>query len=45
MMSTYQPSVFDEGERLDKLSKLNDPLVDLQEYINFEQIHLALENY
>ena len=35
-MTTYQPSFFDEAEKLEKLSKLGDPLVALKEYINFE---------
>lgn len=35
-MSTYQPSFFDEAERLTALTKLKDPLVELKEHINFE---------
>jgi transposase, IS5 family len=35
-MYNYQPSFFDEADRLAKLTKLNDPLVELQRYIDFE---------
>ena len=35
-MEIYQPSFFDEADRLAKLTKLNDPLVELQRYIDFE---------
>jgi IS5 family transposase len=35
-MEIYQPSFFDEANRLAKLTKLNDPLVELQRYIDFE---------
>ncbi len=35
-MDNYQPSFFDEADRLAKLTKLNDPLVELQRYIDFE---------
>lgn len=42
-MNSYQPSFFDESERYMKLDKLNDPLVDLAEYINFELFRPSLE--
>lgn len=42
-MSIYQPSFFDESERLAALSKLRDPLEQLARYINFEQFRSALE--
>jgi transposase, IS5 family len=35
-MSLYQPSFFDESERLTALSQLRDPLVELSRYIDFE---------
>ena len=35
-MKSYQPSFFDEAERHNKLDQLNDPLVELGEYIDFE---------
>lgn len=35
-MSIYQPSFFDEAERLAALSQLNDPLVALKQHIDFE---------
>ena len=35
-MSTYQPSFFDESERLTALSQLRDPLEELGRYIDFE---------
>lgn len=42
-MNTYQPSFFDESERLEKLSKLGDPLVALKKYIDFELFRPLLE--
>ena len=42
-MSIYQPSFFDEAERLDALSKLRDPLEQLTRYIDFEQFRPRLE--
>ena len=42
-MTTHQPSFFDESDRLAKLSKLRDPLVDLERYINFEMFRERLE--
>ena len=42
-MSIYQPSFFDEAERLDALSKLRDPLEQLTRYIDFEQFRARLE--
>ena len=42
-MTTYQPSFFDEAEKLEKLSKLGDPLVALKQYINFEMFRPLLE--
>lgn len=35
-MSNYQPSFFDEADRLAKLTKLKDPLVALSQHIAFE---------
>ena len=43
-MNTYQPGFFDEAERLDKLSKLGDPLVDLKKHMDFEQFRPMLED-
>ena len=42
-MTTHQPSFFDESDRLAKLSKLRDPLVGLERYINFEMFRERLE--
>lgn len=42
-MNTYQPGFFDEAEKLEKLSKLGDPLVDLKKYIDFEIFRPMLE--
>jgi IS5 family transposase len=42
-MNEYQPSFFDEAERLDKLRKLGDPLVELTKYIDFEFFRPSLE--
>lgn len=42
-MTTYQPSFFDESDRLTKLTKLSDPLVDLNRYIDFEIFRQRLE--
>lgn len=42
-MNECQPSFFDEAERLDKLSKLGDPLVHLAEYIDFSLFRPKLE--
>lgn len=35
-MDTFQPSFFDESERLSALTKLNDPLATLNKHIDFE---------
>lgn len=35
-MEFYQPSFFDHSERLNALTRLNDPLVDLKRLIDFE---------
>lgn len=35
-MDDYQPSFFDEADRLAKLSELKDPLLDLKRHIDFE---------
>jgi len=35
-MNIYQPSFFDEAERLAALTELKDPLVELKQHINFE---------
>ena len=42
-MTTYQPSFFDEAEKLEKLSKLGDPLVALKKYLDFEMFRPLLE--
>ena len=42
-MNEYQPSFFDETERLNKLSQLGDPLVHLTQYIDFEFFRPSLE--
>ena len=42
-MSTYQPSFFDEAERLAKLTKLKDPLEALKQHIEFEIFRPQLE--
>jgi IS5 family transposase len=41
--NTYQPGFFDEADKLEKLSKLGDPLVDLKKYIDFEFVRPTLE--
>ena len=41
-MSIYQPSFFDEAERLAALSELNDPLVALKQHIDFELFRARL---
>lgn len=35
-MNSYQPSFFDEADRLEVLNRLKDPLVELNRYIDFE---------
>ena len=35
-MNTYQPGFFDEADRLAKLTRLKDPLVELKRHIDFE---------
>jgi len=42
-MSTYQPSFFDEADRLAKLTKLKDPLEDLKQHIDFEVFRAQLD--
>lgn len=42
-MSIYQPSFFDEADRLAKLSQLQDPLEALTQYIDFEIFRAPLE--
>lgn len=42
-MNSYQPSFFDEAERYVKLDKLNDPLAELKQYIDFEMFRDSLE--
>ena len=42
-MSTYQPSFFDEADRLAKLTKLKDPLEALKQHIDFEVFRPQLE--
>jgi len=41
-MKTHQPSFFDESEKLEKLTKLGDPLVALKQYIDFEEFRPLL---
>ena len=41
-MSIYQPSFFDEAERLAALSELNDPLVALKQHMDFELFRARL---
>jgi len=43
MQRTYQPSFFDESDRYHKLDKLNDPLVEPKQYIDFEMFRPKLE--
>lgn len=38
---TYQPSFFDESERLEALAKLGDPLIELDALIDFEVLFRA----
>lgn len=42
-MNTYQPSFFDEADRLAKLTKLKDPLEALKLHIDFEVFRPQLE--
>jgi IS5 family transposase len=42
-MKHYQPVFFDEAEKLKKLEKLGDPLVELKRYIDFERFRDLLE--
>jgi IS5 family transposase len=42
-MKNYQPTFFDEAERLEKLSSLGDPLVHLTQSIDFELFRPSLE--
>ena len=42
-MNIYQPSFFDEAERLIKLTKLKDPLEALKQHIDFEIFRPQLE--
>jgi IS5 family transposase len=41
-MESYQPSFFDEAEKLETLKRLGDPLVALTRYIDFEQFRELL---
>ena len=43
-MTSYQPSFFDESERHMKLDKLNDPLTELKERIDFEMFRESIES-
>lgn len=43
IMPIYQPSFFDESNRLTKLTKLKDPLMDLARHIDFEIFRAQLE--
>ena len=42
-MNTYQPSFFDEADRLAKLTKLKDPLEDLKHHVDFEVFRPQLD--
>lgn len=42
-MDAYQPSFFDESERLAALTKLNDPLFALDKYVDFELFRPTLD--
>ena len=42
-MNIYQPSFFDEADRLAKLSKLKDPLEALKQHVDFEVFRPQLE--
>jgi IS5 family transposase len=42
-MNQYQPSFFDEADRLAKLTKLKDPLEALKQHIDFEVFRPQLE--
>ena len=42
-MNSYQPSFFDESDRYMKLDKLNDPLTELKERIDFEIFRKSIE--
>ena len=42
-MSIYQPSFFDESERLTALTRLRNPLEQLTRYIDFEQFRAQLD--
>lgn len=41
-MCIYQPSFFDESERMEALSKLNDPLETLAKFVDFEMFRPVL---
>lgn len=41
-MDIYQPSFFDEADRLAKLTRLKDPLVELKRHIDFELFRTQL---
>jgi len=43
-MNSYQPSFFDEADRLAKLTKLKDPLEALKQHIDFEIFRAQLES-
>lgn len=42
-MKSYQPSFFDDSERLTALRRLGDPLMELSKYIDFEIFRPKLE--
>ena len=42
-MKSYQPSFFDDSERLTALRRLGDPLMELSKHIDFEMFRPKLE--
>ena len=42
-MKSYQPSFFDDSDRLTSLRRLGDPLMELSKHIDFEMFRPKLE--
>jgi hypothetical protein len=42
-MKSYQPSFFDDSERITALRRLGDPLMELSKHIDFEMFRPKLE--
>ena len=42
-MKIYQPSFFDDSDRLTAFRRLGDPLMELSKHIDFEMFRLNLE--